>query len=40
VIEELDDAQRRAKKQIVTLEEQLLKAKTGSKVKRTRMASS
>jgi hypothetical protein len=40
VIEEIEAAQRRAKKQIATLEEQLLEAKAGSKVKRTRTTSS
>ena len=40
VIEELEDAQRRAKTQIATLEEQRLEAKAGSEAKRTRTASS
>jgi DNA repair exonuclease SbcCD ATPase subunit len=40
VIEELEAAQRRAKKQIVTLEEQLTEAKAGYKAKRTRTTSS
>jgi hypothetical protein len=40
VIEGLEDAPRRAKKQIATLDEQRLEAKAGSNAKRTRTPSS